>query len=71
MNESIEIGGTYQHYKGHKYKVIGIAKHSETLEEVVVYQGLYDDNPLWVRPINMFSEDVNVDGVSIPRFKKI
>lgn len=63
--------GIYEHYKGKKYLVLGTAKHSETLEELVVYVCLYDndDQPLWVRPVSMFTEDVVVDGEARPRFK--
>lgn len=63
--------GTYKHYKGNLYKVIGIAKHSETLEELVVYECLYDNpqSKLWVRPLTMFFEEVEVDGKKIPRFE--
>ena len=62
--------GKYQHYKGHYYRVIGIAKHSETLEEMVIYETLYDnpDGKLWVRPKKMFLEKVEVGGEKIPRF---
>ena len=60
--------GNYQHFKGGKYKVIGVAKHSETLEDLVVYQRLADDS-LWVRPAEMFLEDVAVNGVKVLRFK--
>lgn len=65
--------GTYQHYKGGKYLVLGIAKHSETLEDLVVYVTLYENDlsSMWVRPIEMFTENVVVDGKSAPRFKKI
>lgn len=65
--------GTYQHYKGNKYLVLGIAKHSETLEELVVYTSLYEnkDSSLWVRPLKMFLENVVVDGKKVERFKKI
>ena len=63
--------GLYEHYKGNKYKVIGIAKHSETLEEMVVYQALYGEHGIWVRPKDMFFENVVVDGKMVPRFKKI
>ena len=70
--KSMQIkNGIYQHYKGHKYRVLGVAKHSESLEELVVYQSL-DNNDLWVRPIKMFLEDVpnlNGDGSMVPRFK--
>jgi len=60
--------GRYRHYKGNDYQVIGIARHSETEEELVVYRKLYDDGSLWVRPAAMFVEDVNVDGRTVPRF---
>jgi len=65
--------GKYKHYKGNLYTVIGIAKHSETLEEVVVYECLYDnpDGKLWVRPLKMFVENVEVNGESVPRFQYI
>lgn len=65
--------GKYQHYKGKFYEVIGVARHSETLEELVVYRALYDSeefgkNTLWVRPRSMFLEKVTVDGIEVPRF---
>jgi hypothetical protein len=60
--------GRYRHYKGNDYQVIGIARHSETEEELVVYRTLYDDGSLWVRPLAMFLEDVVVDGQTVPRF---
>jgi hypothetical protein len=63
--------GEYEHYKHKKYEVIGVATHSETLEELVVYMALYGDFGLWVRPKKMFMENVEVDGVSVPRFKLI
>lgn len=71
MNK-IELG-TYQHYKGKKYTVLGVAKHSETLEDLVVYVTLYENylSALWVRPLKMFLETVVIDGQEVPRFKKI
>jgi len=66
----IELG-VYQHYKGKRYQVMGVAKHSETLEDLVVYKKLYDDGGLWVRPYGMFKENVIVDGREVPRFKFI
>jgi hypothetical protein len=61
--------GIYEHYKGNRYEVIGVAKHSETLEEMVVYRALYGDGQMWVRPLAMFIEEVEIDGKRIPRFK--
>lgn len=60
--------GKYRHYKGKEYEVIGIAKHSETLEESVVYRALYGNYDLWVRPLKMFTEEVEVEGKRVPRF---
>jgi hypothetical protein len=60
--------GIYRHYKGPEYRVFGIARHSETEECMVVYQALYGDYGLWVRPLSMFSESVELDGESVPRF---
>ncbi len=61
--------GLYRHYKGQLYQVLGVAKHSETEEIMVVYQCLYDNFDLWIRPIKMFSENVTLtDGKSVPRF---
>jgi len=64
--------GKYKHTKtGNLYRVIGVAKHSETLEELVVYETLYDNprSKLWVRPLAMFLEDVDIDGKKVPRFQ--
>ena len=66
----------YQHYKGNFYEVIGVAYHSETLEELVVYKALYyskdfGPNSLWVRPKEMFMEDVVVEGKKVPRFRYV
>ena len=65
------IGGIYKHYKGNRYKVEGVAKHSETLEEMVVYRALYGEGGLWVRPKSMFLENVEKDGKQFPRFDYI
>lgn len=69
----IEINTKYRHYKGGEYKVLAVGKHSETQEEMVVYQGLYDPYPVWIRPKSMFednveSKDFNYSGL---RFRKI
>ncbi len=63
--------GRYRHYKGNEYEVIAMARHSETLEWMVVYQALYGDGGLWVRPAAMFAENVVVDGKTLPRFLRI
>lgn len=60
--------GKYRHFKGNEYEVIGIAKNSETLEEMVVYRALYGNKDLWVRPVSMFSETVERDGKTYKRF---
>ena len=60
--------GRYRHFKGNEYEVIGPARHSETLEELVVYRALYDNGGLWVRPAAMWSEIVDRDGYHGPRF---
>jgi len=60
--------GKYKHFKGNIYDVIGIAKHSETLEEFVVYKR---DNEIWIRPMEMFLEQIERDGKTIPRFEFI
>lgn len=67
--------GIYTHYKGGKYEVIGIGRHSETLEELVIYKALYNtkdfpEGSLWVRPLAMFAQDVDVDGQVMPRFTR-
>ncbi|MFM8890699.1 MAG: DUF1653 domain-containing protein [Planctomycetia bacterium] len=63
--------GRYRHYKGREYTVLGVAWHSETLEEVVVYRQDYGDRALWVRPAAMFAEHVEVDGRQVPRFERL
>ena len=61
--------GLYEHYKGQQYEVQTIATHSETAEKLVVYRCLYGDYSWWVRPLDMFLETVEIDGVSQPRFR--
>lgn len=63
--------GKYRHFKGMEYEVIDIAKHSETLEEMVVYKALYGDYGLWVRPASMWNETVEKDGKTFKRFEYI
>jgi hypothetical protein len=62
--------GTYEHYKGNRYEVLGVAFHSETLEELVVYRAEYGDRRLWIRPLAMFVEKVEMSGKRVPRFAK-
>ena len=63
--------GLYRHYKQKDYRVIGLARHSETREWLVVYEALYGDGGLWVRPATMFTETVEVDGRRGPRFEQV
>lgn len=61
--------GLYQHYKGPLYEVLDVARHSETEEQLIVYRALYGEYGLWVRPVSMFQEVVEIDGKQLPRFK--
>jgi hypothetical protein len=68
--------GFYRHYKGKVYMVLAIAKHSETLENLIMYRAMYDDEKFgpyayWVRPVEMFLEEVEVDGQMVPRFTRM
>jgi len=63
--------GKYRHYKGNDYRVLSMATHSETLEPMVVYQALYGERGIWVRPASMWSELVEVNGVQVERFTYI
>ena len=63
--------GKYRHFKGKEYEVLAIAKHSETLEEMVVYRALYGAGDVWARPLAMFEEQVEKDGKVFPRFTYI
>ena len=63
--------GIYQHYKGKLYQVFHVATHSESQEKLVVYQCLYGDYSMWVRPLDMFLESVEIEGEILPRFKLI
>ena len=65
--EDIKLG-IYKHYKGNEYRVLGVATHSETLEKMVVYQALFGTYGIWVRPINMWNEVVEVNGQQVKRF---
>lgn len=69
-NRKLKIGKKYRHFKGKEYLVLHIAKHSETLEELVVYQALYGEKGIWVRTLDMFLEQVEVDGKLVNRFEE-
>ena len=70
-NRTIKLNTKYTHFKGMEYLVLHIAKHSETLEEMVVYQALYGERGIWVRPLSMFLEKVERDGKVFNRFEEI
>ena len=65
------LAGNYRHYKGKDYYVVGVSTHSETLEKLVVYRPLYGEQDLWVRPLTMFLESVELNNEPVPRFKRI
>jgi len=65
------LPGLYRHYKGGEYRVIGLARHSETLAPLVVYEALYAEGGLWVRPAEMFAESVEIGGRIVKRFTRI
>lgn len=71
-HEKVVEPGKYRHYKGQFYEVLGVVRHSETLEELVLYKALYENrtSALWVRPIRMFLENVKVNGKPVPRFER-
>ena len=71
LAQSLKIDSRYEHYSGKQYRLIGIARHTETLEELVVYQALYGDMNIWVRPLKMFCEEVEIGGQMLPRFKRL
>ena len=71
MREPTLPAGRYRHYKGGHYEVLGVARHSETEEPLVVYRALYGERGLWVRPLDMFTEAVTVDGKPVPRFEPV
>lgn len=70
MSQTIQLG-KYRHFKGQEYEVLAIAKHSETLEEMVVYKALYGEFGTWVRPASMWTEAITRDGQTFKRFEKI
>jgi hypothetical protein len=63
--------GKYKHYKGNIYEIIGLAKHSETMEELVIYRSMGANQKIWARPKDMFFENIIINGKTTPRFKKI
>lgn len=67
----IKIGHKYRHFKGNEYLVLHVAKHSETLEDLVVYQALYGEQGIWVRPLDMFLGQKEVNGVMVNRFEEM
>lgn len=69
--QSLKIGKRYEHFKGFPYRVLAIAFHSETNEELVVYQALYEEELIWVRPVSMFVKTVEYNGRKVPRFKPV
>lgn len=71
MERQLHIGGKYRHFKGNPYEVIALAKHSETLEPLVVYRALYGEGDVWVRPLAEFLDTVTRDGVTKHRFEEI
>ncbi len=67
MSETVKPG-KYRHFKGNEYEVLFVAKHSETLEDLVVYRALYGEGGIWARPVSMWQETVKKDGKTVPRF---
>ena len=67
----IKVGQKYKHFKGNEYLVLHLAKHSETEEDMVVYQALYGERGIWVRPLRMFEEKVEINGKIVNRFEEI
>ncbi len=70
MEKTLKIG-KYRHFKGKEYAVIGIGKHSETFEEMVVYRARYGEGQLWIRPLSMFTNEVEIQGKKVPQFEYI
>lgn len=69
--KGLKLGEKYRHFKGNEYLVLYIAKHSETLEDFVVYQALYGEREIWIRPLKMFLEQVEYQGKLVNRFQEI
>ena len=68
---NVKINRVYRHYKGGIYRVLAIAKHTENLEDLVVYEALYDNHQIWCRPISMWNDNVEYNGMIIKRFQLI
>ncbi len=71
LAKSFSKGEIYEHYKGKKYQILAVGRNSETLEECVVYQALYGEHDVWVRPLSMFLETIVFNGIEQPRFKNL
>ena len=73
VEQTIKIGGIYQHYKGQQYKILCVSRHTEDLTWYVVYEALYDNkvSPIWHRPIEMFLEKITLEGECKPRFQLV
>ena len=73
LENKIINGGLYRHYKGQFYRVMGTCRHSESLDELVIYEALYENKlgKIWVRPLDMFLETVKIEGKHTPRFKLV
>jgi len=71
MARELKIGKRYRHFKGNEYLVLHLAKHSETMEELVVYQALYGERVIWFRPLDMFLGQKELDGKWVNRFEEI
>ncbi len=71
MEREVKIGGTYRHFKGNEYEVIAVGKHSETLEDMVIYRAMYGEGSVWIRPKAEFLDTVTRDGETKYRFEEI
>ena len=71
MERELHIGGKYRHFKGNEYEVIALSRHSDTLEELVVYRALYGEGAVWVRPLQDFLGTVTREGITRQRFEEI
>jgi hypothetical protein len=71
LSKSFAEGSIYEHYKGKRYKILAVSRHSESLDECVVYQAQYGNRDVWVRPVAMFSETIEIEGRVVPRFKRV